>query len=242
MRQKNQNLNQALIELATSDKFVIGVCSFCDRWCVRCPKSTKCLSYAYGLTIKGLHPRSTQDDQQNEEFWRNFETRGRLYVDKYRSLGKEHAVHPGTEDLMEICVAYEKLAKTWLSKMEFDTDTQDSEAEKASLSAEICLEIIDWYCTLIPFKTERALKELNIRIDRDLNNKKNPYRDNIGTAKLLLIACRRTLYALGILAGQYEFNFQNQELELIAHLIQIENKFMLIFPNAWEFIRTGQDD
>lgn len=241
MKPKQQDLKHALIEMATSEQFVPGICNYCDRWCVRCPKSRKCLSYAYGLTIKGLHPKSTLDDQKNHSFWKSLKEYGK--AGSIKLIDKTMKLPFTSEENLDIrSENYEKHAIQWLKEVKASSKLSEEIQNRSPINKETCLEVIEWYSKLIRTKTERALKELNIRTDRDFTLRRNPYRDNIGSAKLLLIACQRSHYAFGVMFQSLGFAPEKMDLQLVRKLIAFEEGLKVIFPNAMEFVRPGQDD
>ena len=69
MKSKKQKLNNSLIELAVKDQFIPGICNFCNRWCARCSKTSKCLSFAYSQEVLGIDLELENKDSTNKDFW-----------------------------------------------------------------------------------------------------------------------------------------------------------------------------
>ena len=57
-----------LTELAQNPDLISGIYNYCDRWCERCPLSSRCLLYATEQADEDDSPESR--DIQNEAFWR----------------------------------------------------------------------------------------------------------------------------------------------------------------------------
>src|SRR5215467_16382740 len=62
---------RTLTELANNPDLISGVYNYCDRWCERCPLTSRCLVYATEQEDNDS-PRSR--DLHNESFWRKLTT------------------------------------------------------------------------------------------------------------------------------------------------------------------------
>ena len=51
-----------LERLAKDPRFVPGIYNYCDRWCERCPNTSRCLNYAMCET-------TFNSDESQEAFW-----------------------------------------------------------------------------------------------------------------------------------------------------------------------------
>src|SRR5204863_4417350 len=56
-----------LIELAGNQNFISGIYNYCDRWCERCPFTSRCLVYASEKEDEENDPESR--DINNAAFW-----------------------------------------------------------------------------------------------------------------------------------------------------------------------------
>src|SRR5262245_59438678 len=56
-----------LTELAANPNFISGIYNYCDRWCERCPFTSRCLVYAQELEDADEPPECR--DITNEAFW-----------------------------------------------------------------------------------------------------------------------------------------------------------------------------
>src|SRR6266550_5370152 len=56
-----------LIELAGNPNFISGIYNYCDRWCERCPFTSRCLVYASEKEDEENDPESR--DINNAAFW-----------------------------------------------------------------------------------------------------------------------------------------------------------------------------
>jgi len=58
---------RTLTELANNPDLISGVYNYCDRWCERCPLTSRCLVYA---TEQEDNDSPQSRDLCNEAFWR----------------------------------------------------------------------------------------------------------------------------------------------------------------------------
>src|SRR5258706_14509263 len=56
-----------LKQLASNPNHIPGVYNYCDRWCERCPLSTRCLNYE--MELEDQAGDSADRDADNQEFW-----------------------------------------------------------------------------------------------------------------------------------------------------------------------------
>src|SRR6185436_10815933 len=59
---------RTLTELAGNPDLISGIYNYCDRWCERCPLSSRCLLYATEQEDDDNSPETR--DIQNEAFWK----------------------------------------------------------------------------------------------------------------------------------------------------------------------------
>src|SRR5215510_147660 len=59
---------RTLTELASNPDLISGIYNYCDRWCERCPLTSRCLVYATEQEDDDDSPES--HDITNEAFWR----------------------------------------------------------------------------------------------------------------------------------------------------------------------------
>ena len=55
-------------KLAKDKDHIPGIYNYCDRWCERCPFTTRCLNYALA---DQQFPDPESRDMSNEKFWQN---------------------------------------------------------------------------------------------------------------------------------------------------------------------------
>jgi len=58
---------RSLTELASNPDLISGIYNYCDRWCERCPLTSRCLVYATEQV--GHNGAIENHDNRNEAFW-----------------------------------------------------------------------------------------------------------------------------------------------------------------------------
>ena len=62
-----------LVELAGNPEFISGIYNYCDRWCEKCPFTSRCRVYATEAADRDLDDPEVHDIN-NEKFWRKLES------------------------------------------------------------------------------------------------------------------------------------------------------------------------
>src|SRR5690242_17861854 len=60
---------RTLTELANNPDLISGIYNYCDRWCERCPLTSRCLVYA--TEQEDDDASSSARDSENSDFWQN---------------------------------------------------------------------------------------------------------------------------------------------------------------------------
>jgi len=244
MQSKNQSLNKSLFELALKKQFIHGICNFSDRWCDRCTMTSRCMSFAYRQQIKGVDIDLANNDLKNVRFWNAINE-----VLNNDSASKITNLKIDTTELsiVEIAAKYKTAIENWLA------DNSSILEEKAKLtvlrygeSEQITfaesIEIIKRYSSLIQNKIERSLKDLDERkVNPDLEDKLNPYRDNVGSAKVTAIVIDRSVATFLLILNELE-DSSKEIKDFIKVLLQIKNQIEQIFPGVMQFVRPGFDE
>ena len=58
-----------LLELIENGNFISGIHNYCDRWCERCPFTSRCIVYATEQADRDFDDPEVHDIR-NEKFWR----------------------------------------------------------------------------------------------------------------------------------------------------------------------------
>jgi len=250
--------------LADNPDLVSGIYNYCDRWCERCPLTSRCLVYA---TEQDDVASATSCDAENSVFWQNLMP----YRAQADELIPEWATQAGItlnnseEDqpsrrrrkpsvdqhpLVKAGKEYANAAKDWLrelnqtidvSILSFSANAADAAATGSDIDREVTLpfesarEVVQWYQYQIAVKTMRALSSRNDELDDSETN------DSDGSAKVALIGVDRSIAAWRMM--QLSLPERSDSIvPLILNLACLRNSLLKTFPKASEFIRPGFDE
>jgi len=230
---------RTLTELANNPDLISGIYNYCDRWCERCPLTSRCLVYA---TEQEDNDSPQNRDVCNEAFWRKLtaifqETREMIVVwageagvdlngtpdnDDTRHKRKRQLVdnHP----LTKAGKRYANAASDWFR--EFDQTIEVSDLEDAR-------EVIQWYQYQIAVKTMRALSGRKEELDEDP-------KDSDGSAKVALIGIDRSIAAWRMM----QLSLPDRVESIVPLILQLERLRLRLeksFPQARDFVRPGFD-
>jgi hypothetical protein len=236
MRRRN------LTELASNPDLISGIYNYCDRWCERCPLTSRCLVYA---TEQAEDDSPETHDIRNEAFWRKLSS----IFQETREMIAEWASEAGidlTEPTAEVEARYRrkrqlvdnhplaKLGKKYAGAAsdwfrEFDRDFQSSD------NVEDAREVIQWYQYQIAVKTIRALSGRREELEEECP------KDSDGSAKVALIGIDRSIAAWRLM--QLSLPESNGSIVLlILQLERLRQRLEKEFPEARAFVRPGFDE
>ena len=238
MRRRN------LTELANNPDLISGIYNYCDRWCERCPLTSRCLVYA-AEQEDDLSFES--QDLRNEAFWQKlgsiFQETREMISQWAREAGVD-LTEPACEDesryrrkrqlvdnhpLARCGKKYANAASDWFR--EFDHRIERAE------SLEDAREVIQWYQYQIAVKTIRALSGRREELEDDSELPK----DSDGSAKVALIGIDRSIAAWRLMQLSLPERAETI-VPLILQLERLRHSLEKGFPDARSFIRPGFDE
>src|SRR5438874_6039333 len=168
------------LELAGEPDFIPGIYNYCDRWCEKCPFTSRCRVYATEAADGDLDDPEVHDIN-NERFWRKLESIFREAHEKMAVWAEEAGVdlestesqaavaeHEQREQeadehqLAELARQYAMTVQEWFAE-EFVTEqnVHDDMMVDADGAAEIdvagAAEVLRWYQFFVAAKVIRAL-------------------------------------------------------------------------------------
>ena len=245
---------RSLTELASNPDLISGIYNYCDRWCERCPLTSRCLVYA----TEQLSDNGTIEnhDLRNEAFWHKLnsillETQ-EMISEWAKEAGFDLTQMPEEETktrkrrrqlvdnhpLTRAGKKYANNASDWFRG--FDHLQEHTEQNGQSEQFEDAREVIQWYQYQIAVKIMRAL---SCRSDgwEDEPEMADFPKDSDGSAKVALIGIDRS-----IAAWRWLQLSQPERLESIVPLIlqpeRLRQRVEKAFPEAREFVRPGFDE
>lgn len=247
-------------------KHISGIYNYCDRWCERCPFTSRCLNFEMSEEKFG-DLQST--DITNEAFWQKL---GETLHETLTML-KEMAAEKGI-DLDAIDIEEERaessfeeksvvhmtthLAKSYISMINdwfdanvyiYEDDGGAYEAISGPNSTRSApqkdtrplidgVEVIRWYQHPIYVKLKRAYHSIH---DEKLEELDDFPKDSDGSAKVALIGIDRSISAWGEIL-KFLPDQEKNILGIIAHLDRLRKRTEAEFPDARAFIRPGFDE
>lgn len=244
-------------------KFISGIHNYCDRWCERCPFTSKCSVYAME------EQRGSKTDDENADFINHVSENFKIVMEMLLEMAEEKGIDLNNLDDTEYELEekkreefadnhilsiqskdYSELSRSWFKENE-DALKEVSEKLNQEISLglandntikkieelEDAIEIIHWFNFQIYVKLMRALRhgEPDLDYEDPVQNDKN------GSAKVALIGTERSLGAWGVLHRQLPEQ-EDEILEILLLLEKIRKGIFKTFPDVNKFIRPGFDE
>jgi hypothetical protein len=257
-RSEKESLKKALLEKANDPKNIPGIYNYCDRWCERCPFTSRCLNYDLG------EERDLDElDISNEAFWNRvmetLHTTFELIKDMADEAGVDlDEVEPIEEEdddtvvhfLSAVSLNYADTVDKWIEENEYLLLEKSDEQDRGSglklvqssiavdpVPLEDIIEVIRWYQYQIHVKISRALSS---KKHEDKSPLDDFPKDSDGSAKVALIGIDRSIGAWGEMAAY--FPEEKEILIIIKSLTRLSEMTGKEFPDARSFKRPGFDD
>jgi hypothetical protein len=255
-----------LKRLAENPEFIQSIYNYCDRWCERCPFTSRCLNFAMDSEEFG---DQEAHDIDNEAFWQRLTETFQMTLELLHEAAEEEGIDLESIDAKEFeeqervnkelaknhqCARtaklYSEMVDDWFdsakdifgheddeSDLEVSADMGDVDpAEEISDFGE-AVEVVRWYQHLIYVKLMRAIRG---ELDERLEVLDEFPKDSDGSAKVALIALDRSIAAWGEIRNLFPHR-NNDILDILVHLEQLRRNTEKAFPEARAFIRPGFD-
>ncbi|MCK3685969.1 hypothetical protein [Maribellus sp. YY47] len=255
MNSKKERYKRTMLDLAKNEDLVSGIYNYCDRWCERCTKTRKCLTYLHEQEMKEGADAQNSDDE-NQHFWEQirlaWEVTMELIEEDADRLGIDLNNVPEIELPEHIETPLEVRAKDYGFKMhDWLEKNREYIAEKAEQLVMIAdealivkykdaLEVLQWYYFFIGTKVHRAHLDLEER-QNDPEDEYSVYSDNLGSAKIAIIAIERSMDALSVFYDDFKER-EDDILGFLAELSSLKKQLLKTFPGVMDFKRPGFDD
>ncbi len=250
---------------------ISGIYNYCDRWCERCPFTSRCLNFEMsGDKFSDLH----DGDINNEVFWQRLsetlqetmrmliqmaEEKGidldSLDVDDDEDYQSRFAEKPVVHIIAHMANSYITTVEQW-----FDENVyifEDDARQPAAISAldptryQIGEEEQEETVTLID--SAEVIRwyqhQIYIKLQRALHSVGNEEfeilngfpKDSDGSTKVALIGMDRSISAWGKMIKYFPL-LEDNILDIIAHLERLRRRTENEFPAARAFVRPGFDE
>lgn len=251
---------RSLTELASNPDLISGIYNYCDRWCERCPLTSRCLVFA---TEQVDHNGVTENhDTHNEAFWDKLSSvldETQEMINSWaRDAGVDLTYVPEEEvktrkrrrqlvdnhPLARTGKKYANAASDWFREFDQNVVLSDLPACEArgeqSEQMEDAREVIQWYQYQIAVKIMRALSCRDDGWEDEPEMADFP-KDSDGSAKVALIGIDRSIAAWRLMQLSLPEN-ADSIVPLILQLERVRKRVEKSFPEAREFVRPGFDE
>ena len=238
---------KSLTVLADNPDLIPGIYNYCDRWCERCPLTSRCLVYATESEDGDVQ----NNDIRNEAFWQKLdetlaEVRQLIPAWAKQALNlntstdankaRRHRRQVDNHPLTKAGKRYANAASDWFRELDQPNDSSTNVGTQNPQPFEDTRQVIEWYQYQIAVKTMRALSARN---EDDADDKYLP-KDYDGSAKVALIGIDRSIAAWHLM--QLSLSDRAESIvPLILQLDSLRTKLEESFPQARDFIRPGFD-
>ncbi|MCJ7542808.1 MAG: hypothetical protein MUO88_24425 [Desulfobacterales bacterium] len=255
---------EKLLDLAKDPKYISGIYNYCDRWCERCPFTSRCLNC---MLVEEQFGDLREGDEMNAAFWQRFSDMLQDTLAMVKEMAKERGIDLDSiesdndcndgDTIEENSLAdlishtskhYAESVDDWFSSHDYLFYEKEAEFNRIRLAAQNdpvkeaadikdAIEVIRWYQYQIHVKLNRAGKSA---FEEESTDYRDFPKDSDGSAKVALIGIDRSLSAWNILLLYFPEQ-KAQILNLAALLENIKNRVEIRFPCARDFVRQGFD-
>src|SRR6266550_4079695 len=139
------------LELAGERDFISGIYNYCDRWCEKCPFTSRCRVYATEAADGDLDDPEVHDIN-NEKFWRKLESIFREAHEKMAAWAEEAGVDLESSESQAAIAEHEQL------------EQEADEHQLAELARQYAMTVQEWFAE--EFVTEQNVHG-DLMVDAD---------------------------------------------------------------------------
>jgi len=253
-------------KLAENPNLIPGIYNYCDRWCERCPFTSRCMNFA--LSEEQFADPQTHDIN-NEAFWEKLSEIFQLTLEMVKETAQEQGIDLDSLDIQQAAderetirnsaknhecpyaaKVYGQMVNDWFDSAKdlFEEKADDlglqvrlelpdfDPAEEAD-SLKNSVDIIRWYQHFIYVKLIRAVQG---KLKETPQSLEEFPKDSDGSAKVAVISIDRSIAAWGQMREHFPQR-RDDILDVLVHLDRLRRKTEAVFPNARAFVRTGFD-
>jgi len=230
--------------------FISGIYNFCDRWCERCPLTSRCRVFAEERASP-VYDDSLEIGEVVQKLTEIFAEAKQMLIDKAEELGIDPFAI-SDEEFAEIRERERKfvdeddlsrLGETYWRSAKEILDGFDGEQESLYGGDPLFSEAIatlSWYLFFIPVRVKSGLHAL---LDEegfeDKDHRLDPQSYANGTVKTALLAVERSIIAWKHFANIVDVGRLSSIIELLETIrAHLETRF----PMARDFVRPGFDE
>ncbi|MGD9259630.1 MAG: hypothetical protein PVF14_04350 [Desulfobacterales bacterium] len=244
-----------------------GIYNYCDRWCERCPFTSRCLNFE--MSEEKFGDLQSLDDS-NEIFWKKLSETLQETLTMLQEMAEEKGIDLDALDIEEgddfleptddrsivhiiahIAQTYIDLVSDWFEvnidpyihwkdepANNLDFDSDQTPNQDDVVKFTDSVEVIRWYQHQIYVKLRRAIHSTQYE---ELEILEDFPKDSDGSAKVALIGMDRSISAWGKIL-KYFPKQEDTILNIIAHLERLRKRTENEYPEARVFVRPGFDE
>ena len=252
--------------LAADPRFITGIYNYCDRWCERCPFTSRCMNFT--MTEKQFSDPESRDIQ-NKAFWNKLGEVFQTTLEMVKEMAAEQGIDLDAIDMeeeekreqreQELAESHEcsLAANSYTGMVDewFESATNLFQVKEDELNLELqagipeidpseeaeelheIVDIIRWYQYQIYVKIVRAVKGT---LEDELEILEGLPKDSDGSAKVALIGVDRSIGAWGRMLTHFP-DREDETLDILVHLERLRRSLERDFPEARDFVRPGFD-
>jgi hypothetical protein len=258
-----------LDEIARDPRMIVGVHNYCDRWCEKCPLSSRCTVFAMEQDADADGGKESRD-ATNQAFWDHlhdiFAMTKQMITEWAEKNGVDLSV-PLPEDVVSLCEMadkqtqehplitaaedYRKKTQQWFASMEETFEQKQWEAENEALmdlpgrDPESAIwqlsDAVEIVRWYYMFVQAKLQRAMHQVIERELTGEDDETGDADGSAKIALIAMDRSLAAWAVMRNHLP-DHESPILDFLVRLDRLRRQTETLFPHARAFKRPGFDD
>ena len=256
-----------LNKFSEDSNYIPAIYNYCDRWCERCPFTSRCLSFE-------MREEKFDDlesvDISNETFWKKLSETLDETLNILKEMAQEQGIDLYSLDMQEdeklqtrsnektvvhilsyMSKAYIALVDDWFDLnsclFEHNEDVIETNSppfdilsppKEEAVTLIDSIEVIRWYQRQIYVKLKRALHSTHDEQFEILNDFP---KDSDGSTKVALIGMDRSVSAWGKIL-KYFPDQRKYIISIIHYLERLRKRTEKQFPDARAFIRPGFDE
>jgi len=250
-----------LRELVKSGEFIAGIYNYCDRWCERCPFTSRCLVFATERA-DDVAADPEAHDINSARFWSRLESMFKEAIDDEVMAGRDEQRQDAKQHELSLTARrYAEMVQQWFTdefaveQQVHDDTTGKSKNTEDDIDVSDAIEVIRWYQFFVAAKVFRALMGLEEQaIDEELraetifgtDDDQDVFDaaandDADGSAKIALIAIDRSLAAWRVLSSAVPEK-SDSIVPMFVELERLRRGAEQTFPRARGFMRPGFDE
>jgi hypothetical protein len=246
---------------------ITGIFNYCDRWCERCPFTSRCLNFEISEEKFG---DLQNGDLSNEVFWQKLSETLQETMTMLQEMAEERGIDLDSldmDDSEKLDVPFKEkpvvhmtthMAKSYIGLVEnwfndnvyifeedagrlaavYEADTSESYSQEDTVTLIDSAEVIRWYQHQIYVKVQRAIHSSQ---DEEFEIQNGFAKDSDGSTKIALIGMDRSISAWGKMLKCFP-DQKESIIDIISHLDRLRRRTEKKFPDARAFVRPGFDE